>query len=179
MPRSKVASSLVLSAATVLWALPAADPAAAIGDEPRRIDCSKKANKSKPACKGHRDSLDDEIYNAAYWLAREGKYDEARALLVRATNPSDPRILNYMGFTTRKLGDVDAALVYYRKALAIDPDYTLARSYMGEAFLQKGDLTAAREQLSEIARRTVTTSVEYVELANHIERFGQGRPKSL
>lgn len=180
MPRSFVTSSLLLSAAAMLWTVAAPDPAAAISDEPRRprIDCSKKANKTKPGCRNHRDSADDEIYNAAYWMAREGKYADARALLLQAANPSDPRILNSMGFTTRKLGDVDGALVYYRRALSINPDYTLARSYMGEAFVQKGDLAAAREQLGEIAKRCGTACVEYVELANHIERFGQGRPSS-
>jgi len=167
---------LVLGAATVFLALPPTSPASAFGDSPKRVDCSKKANKNHPSCKSHRDPVDDEIYHAAYWMAKQGNYAEARALLLRAANPSDPRILNYLGFTTRKLGDVDGALVYYRRALAINPDYTVARSYMGEAFLQKGDLTLAREQLGEIAQRCGTACMEYVELAAHISRFGQGQP---
>jgi lipoprotein NlpI len=39
------------------------------------------------------------------------------------------------------------------QALALDPNYTKARQYLGEAFLQKGDVVKAKEQLMEIADR--------------------------
>ena len=80
----------------------------------------------------------------------------------------DPRILNETGFVTRKLGNVDGALPYYRKALSIDPNYTLAREYMGEAFVTKGDLASAREQLREIEKRCGTRCLEYAKLAKAI-----------
>lgn len=176
MPRfAKVfahAAPLAVSAALAIALAPSG--ASAFGDEPAKpkIDCSKKANKSHPACKNNRDgATDDEVYNAAYWLAKSGSYAEARALLLTASNPDDPRILNYLGYTTRKLGDVDGALVYYGKALALKPDYTLARSYLGEAHLQKGDVTAAKSELGEIERRCGTGCQEYAELAGHIDRF--------
>ena len=142
------------------------------------IDCSKPINKEKPACKDHHAPLsNDEIYNAAYWLAHEGRYKEALALLNQAKTPNDPRILNETGFVTRKLGDVDGALPYYRLALAIDPNYTLAREYMGEAFVTKGDLASAREQLDEIERRRGRACVEYAKLSEAIARFGEMRSK--
>lgn len=166
------AAPLAMSAAVAIVLAPSG--ALAFGDEPAKpkIDCSKKANKSNPACKNNRDgATDDEIYNAAYWLAKAGSYVEARALLLTASNPDDPRILNYLGFTTRKLGDVDVALVYYGKALALKPDYTLARSYLGEAHLQKGDVAAAKSELGEIERRCGTGCQEYAELASRIDHF--------
>ena len=155
-------------------------PSFALDDPPAkpRIDCTKPANKNKPACKPSNGQLsDDEIYNAAYWLAHEGKYAQAFVLLGHARNKSDPRILNETGYVTRKLGDVDGALPYYQKALAINPDYTLAREYMGEAFLDKGDFESAREQLAEIEKRCGTRCVEYAKLAGAIAALEAAGPR--
>ena len=56
-----------------------------------RVDCSKAANKNKPACKSHNGPLsNDEIYNAAYWLAHEGRYKKALTLLDQAKGTNDP-----------------------------------------------------------------------------------------
>lgn len=165
---------LAIALAVAALLIPASAPdVLAFGDSPApRVDCSKKANKSKPACKRSRsEQHDDEVYHAAYLLSRAERYAEAQAVLAQAHNPSDPRILNYMGYTTRKLGDVDGALVYYARALSLAPNYTVARSYMGEAFLQKGDLARARTELAEIAARCGTTCQEHAELAQHIARF--------
>ncbi len=175
---SSPSKTFSLLAVAIILPLAAAPEAFAFGDEPAKptIDCSKKANKDKPACtKNRAGAADDEIYNAAYWLAKSGSYAEARALLLTARNPSDPRILNYLGFTTRKLGDVDGALSYYARALEQKPDYTLARSYLGEAHLQKGDLSAAKAELGEIERRCGTACQEHAELAGHIARYEASR----
>lgn len=148
--------------------------AGAMGTEPPKpkIDCAKKANKGKPECQQNNNGLtDDQVYYGGYWLARSGKYQEALDLLRTARNQSDPRILNYIGFTTRKLGRVDEAMGYYAKALEINPGYTVARAYLGEAFLQKGDAAGAKQQLAEIAKRCGTTCEEHAELAGHIETF--------
>ena len=143
-------------------------------DPPTRpkIDCTKPGNKNKPACKNNHGELsDDEIYNAAYWMARGGQYREALALLSRAKNHDDPRVLNATGFATRKLGDVDGALPYYARALEINPDYAVAREYLGEAFLVKGDVARARAQLGEIERRCGKTCAPYAELTKQIGSY--------
>jgi tetratricopeptide (TPR) repeat protein len=143
-------------------------------DPPARpkIDCTKPGNKNKPACKNNHGQLsDDEIYNAAYWMARGGQYREALALLARAKNKNDPRVLNATGFATRKLGDVDGALPYYARALEINPNYTVAREYMGEALLAKGNVGAARTQLGEIEKRCGTACAPYAELSRQIASF--------
>ena len=62
-------------------------------------------------------------------------------------------MLGSIGYSTRKLGDVDKGIGYYHQALAIDPGYTKVREYLGEAYLQKGDVERAKEQLTEIADR--------------------------
>jgi tetratricopeptide (TPR) repeat protein len=55
---------------------------------------------------------------------------------------------NLVGYSSRKLKNYDHALVAYDKCLALKPDYTLAREYLGEAYLEMGNLPKAREQLA-------------------------------
>ncbi len=172
-------------AASLLMVCALAAPADAIDSAPSkpkpRVDCTKKANKSKPACQprvtgateiGGAVSLsDDELYNAAYWLSRQGDYRSSLALLQLIREPDVPRVLNATGFATRKLGNVDAALPYYARALQLDPNYTRAREYLGEAHLSKGDVEAAKFQLQEIETRCGKSCSGYPELAIQIDAF--------
>jgi len=158
-------------AAGALFALPGSS--FAIDDEPAkpRIDCSKAKNKTKAACKPHHAASDDEVVNGAYWLAHAGQLKEALALLATVKNSDTPRVLNAKGFATRKLGNVDGALPFYARALEIAPDYVQARAYLGEAFLAKGDLARAAEQLGEIERRCGTGCVSFAALKREITAF--------
>jgi tetratricopeptide (TPR) repeat protein len=136
-----------------------------------KIDCTKPANKNKPACKDRDRMSDDEIFNSAYWMARKGQYREALAVLVLAKNKEDPRILNATGFATRKLGNVEGALPFYLRALEIDPNYAQAREYLGEAYLTKGDVAGARAQLAEIEARCGRACTSFAALAERISSF--------
>ncbi len=168
---SRLARPLV-SAFAAAALLAGAAPALADDDGPAkpRIDCTKAKNKNKPACKPHHVS-DDEIVNGAYWLAHAGKHGEALALLATVQDKNNPRALNAMGYATRKLGDVDGALPYYARALALKPDYVQAREYLGEAFLAKGDVGRARAELGEIERRAGAGSVSFANLKREIAAF--------
>jgi tetratricopeptide (TPR) repeat protein len=96
---------------------------------------------------------DDDLYLAGRDLGQEGHYAEALKLFFRIKNREQARVLNSIGYSTRKLGDVDKGIDYYHQALALDPNFTKARQYLGEAYLQKGDVQKAKEQLIEIANR--------------------------
>ena len=96
---------------------------------------------------------DDDRYNAARELAYDGQYTNALTVLATAENQNDPRILNYKGFSLRKSGRFADGMVFYQAALEIDPDYILARSYMGQALISEGDFVGAKEQLIQIADR--------------------------
>jgi tetratricopeptide (TPR) repeat protein len=166
-------SKLMIAAGGLAIALGLAlSPAVQASDSPSppSIDCTKKANKGKPECRNYHED-NDELYQAAYWASRNGDYAKAQAFLRAAPAQDDPRILNLMGFTTRKLGDVETALGYYAKALALNPDFTVAREYRGEAYLQKGDLASAKAELAELAARCGTACTEHANLADHIARF--------
>ena len=114
---------------------------------------------------------DDNIYEAARDLAYNKRYEEAINVLNLAENKSDPRILNYLGYSHRKLGQVEKGLTYYTAALKEDPDYTLVMEYMGEAFLQLGQVDKAREQLAEIEKRCGKDCREYTMLETEIDRY--------
>jgi tetratricopeptide (TPR) repeat protein len=96
---------------------------------------------------------DDALFEAARELAYDGQYENALRVLAVAANQNDPRILNYKGFANRKAGRMAEGMAYYEAALAIDPDYILARSYMGQALVSEGDFLGARDQLLEIEAR--------------------------
>ncbi len=176
---------LACALATCLAGALALTPAAALDDPPKpKIDCTKKANKTNPKCQKSLGAQelsgmnDDELYNAAYWLSRQGNYAQSLALLKQIANQDVPRVLNATGFATRKLGDVDAAFPYYTRALALDPDFTRAREYLGEAHLSKGDVAAAKVQLSEIATRCGASCSGYPELAAEIVKFEKNAKRS-
>ena len=172
---------IAIFAAYCAAAMLTASPALTMGSDPPpkpKIDCKKKKNKDKPQCKKNNKTQlsDDELYYTGYWLARAGKFAEARKFFLQAKDQNNPRILNYLGFTARKLGDVQKALPYYQKALRINPDYTVARAYLGEAYLQLGTPAEARAQLAEIEKRCGRACREYAELAGHIERYDSKQP---
>ena len=171
MPLYEARFLKVLSALAVGAFLVAGTPAFADDGPAPRIDCSKKKNKTKPQCQNKHGAQDDAVINGAYWLAHVGKYTEAQALLAQVSEKENPRFLSAMGFTTRKLGNVEAALPYYARALDIEPNYVQAREYLGEAFLAKGDLVSARGQLDEIARRAGEGSVSFANLKREITAF--------
>ncbi|MCY6380291.1 tetratricopeptide repeat protein [Hoeflea prorocentri] len=130
-------------------------------------------DKNKKKCVRQSSEVDQEsLYEAGRYLAHAGRYQEAIDVLKLASIDDDKRVLNYLGFATRKLGRVDEGLVYYQKALALDPEYTLVREYMGEALLQKGDLEGALEQLAEIRRLCNGRDCsEYGELSGMIAEY--------
>jgi Tetratricopeptide repeat len=115
---------------------------------------------------------DDTLYQAGAHLAMAGRYGEAIEVLGYIADKEQPRVLNYLGYSHRKSGRISVGLGYYEEALRLDPDYTLAREYLGEAYLQLGDVASAKGQLDEIEKRRGKGSREYVLLADQIARLG-------
>lgn len=95
---------------------------------------------------------DEELYQQGRALAKEGRYDWAIAVLSTIQNQQDPRVLNYLGYSNRKAGRLELGITYYEKALAIDPNFNLAREYLGEGYLAAGRVDLAMNQLAAIAR---------------------------
>ncbi|MCC0043880.1 MAG: tetratricopeptide repeat protein [Brucellaceae bacterium] len=112
---------------------------------------------------------DNSLYEAGRAFAKAGRYGDAIIVLSTIAANGDPRVLNYLGYSHRKQGRIAVGLGYYEEALRLNPDFTLAREYMGEAYLQLGDVGSARNQLREIANRCGTACDEYLELERQID----------
>ncbi len=95
----------------------------------------------------------DTRYKAARELAYAGRPDQALAVLATMTEGDSDRVLTYKGFANRKAGRVDLGMEYYAQALEQNPDNLLARSYMGQGFVQMGEIAEAARQLDEIRKR--------------------------
>jgi len=117
-------------------------------------------------------AADSERFYAGYWLAKTGSYRAALGQLQAIARP-DVRTLTYIGFAYRKLGDLDAAFAHYGRALAADPNFTVARAYLGEAHLVLGRRDRAGAELAEIETRCGQHCAEYADLAGHIATFDQ------
>lgn len=91
-------------------------------------------------------------YRGAVRLVNEARYKEAIAELYAAQADIGPHpdILNYLGYAHRKLGQLDAARDYYAQALAIDPGHLGANEYLGELYVETGDVELARRQLARL-----------------------------
>jgi Flp pilus assembly protein TadD len=61
-------------------------------------------------------------------------------------------VYSLMGFSLRKTGDYPTALTYYKKALDFDANHKGAREYLGELYVETGDLSKAREQLAVLEK---------------------------
>jgi tetratricopeptide (TPR) repeat protein len=111
----------------------------------------QKAGKCVPAKSS---SLsDNDRYQAVRELAYAQQYAAAAQVLDAMSDPSDDRVLTYRGFILRKTGRLEQAGEYYRAALNKNPNNLLVRSYMGQGFVEAGDLAAARRQHEEILAR--------------------------
>jgi tetratricopeptide (TPR) repeat protein len=125
-----------------------------------------KGKPDKKVCKKSKAELvpDEELFQQGRLLAKQGEYDWALTVLASVKNQNDPDVLNYMGYSNRKAGHLDIAISYYNRALEINPNYVLAREYLGEGYVAAGKLDLAKIQLQEIANRAGTTSEEYIDL---------------
>ncbi len=142
------------------------------GESPAANDCKKGEvwDKKKKKCVKVESGVlpDKELYEQGRALAKEGNYDWALEVLAAIENQNDPHVLNYIGYSNRKAGRLEIGITFYRKALAIDPDFVLAREYLGEGYVAAGRIDLAKAELAEIAKRCGKTCEEYKDLSKAI-----------
>jgi len=145
-----------------------AEPAAPVkkckkGEVPKKVGNSWKCVKVESGI-----LPDEDLYQQGRALAKAGEYEWALQVLAAVQNQNDPRVLNYTGYSNRKAGRLEIGITYYRKALAIDPNFVLAREYLGEGYVAAGRIDLAKLELNEIKTRAGTGSEEYQDLAKAI-----------
>ena len=96
------------------------------------------------------------------------RYEKAQKLLLKSNKekPNQPDTLNYLGFTTRKLGDYENGEKYYLMGLKIDPNHTGINEYLGELYVTTNRLALAKERLKVLES---CNCEEYSELKDIID----------
>ena len=96
------------------------------------------------------------LIKAAKKYEIDGKVDKAKKRYERAlkflvisnkNKPNKADTLNYLGFTTRKLGDFENGEKYYLEGLAIDPKHKGINEYLGELYVATNRHNLAVERL--------------------------------
>ena len=77
------------------------------------------------------------------------RYEKAQKLLLQSNKkyPNKADTLNYLGFTTRKLGDFENGEKYYLQGLKIDPKHIGINEYLGELYVATNRHNLAVERL--------------------------------
>ena len=77
------------------------------------------------------------------------RYEKALKLLVKSNKkkPNNADTLNYLGFTTRKLGNYEKGEKYYLEGLAIEPNHKGINEYLGELYVATNGINLAKERL--------------------------------
>jgi len=90
-------------------------------------------------------------------LEKKEKLDKAKKLYAQAfkklekahrSDKKNPDILNYMGFTTRKVGNFEQAEKFYLEGLKIKPNHNGINEYLGELYVQTNRVDKANERLA-------------------------------
>ena len=96
------------------------------------------------------------------------RYAKAQKLLLKSNSekPNKADTLNYLGFTTRKLGDYENGEKYYLQGLAIEPNHIGINEYLGELYVATNRLDLAKERLKILES---CNCEEYTELKQIID----------
>ena len=79
----------------------------------------------------------------------EKRYQRAQKLLIKANKkkPKNADTLNYLGFTTRKLGNFEQGEKYYLQGLGINPKHIGINEYLGELYVVTNRVDLAKQRL--------------------------------
>jgi len=106
-------------------------------------------------------------------LIEDEKYQDAISELQQLLkeSPTDADMLNLLAYSQRKLRRFDEALVNYQKALDIEPEHRGANEYLGELYLQLGQLDKAQERLQVLDKACFFGCDEFDELEEAIKTY--------
>ena len=111
-------------------------------------------------------------------LIQDEKYQQAISELDKALrdDPDNADMLNLMAYSHRKLKHFDIALDYYQQALQIEPEHRGANEYLGELYLQTGQLDKAEERLEVLDKECFFGCKEFDELEAAIAEYRTQNP---
>jgi Flp pilus assembly protein TadD len=96
--------------------------------------------------------LADADYTAGRAAVKAGDFGAALQRFQSALRrfPEAADLHNELGFSHRKLRQMDKAFLHYKLALAIKPEHRGAHEYIGEAYLMVGDVASAEKHLAAL-----------------------------
>ena len=99
---------------------------------------------------------------------KKGSIEKAQKLLLKSNEkkPLQADTLNYLGFTTRKLGDYEGGEKFYLLGLQIEPSHNGINEYLGELYVATNRMDMAKERLEVLK---TCNCEEYDELKEIIE----------
>ena len=102
------------------------------------------------------------------------RYEKAQKFLLKSNKekPNQADTLNYLGFTTRKLGDYENGEKYYLMGLEIDPNHKGINEYLGELYVTTNRMDLARERLKVLEN---CNCEEYAELKDIIDGIKESK----
>ena len=108
-------------------------------------------------------------------LEKKEKIEKAKKLYLKAynkfekayfKNKQNANILNYLGYTLRKTGNLQKAEMYYLEGLELDAEHLGINEYLGELYVQTNRINLAKERLEVLKG---CNCEEYKELKELIE----------
>ena len=119
----------------------------------------------------YRDKNISESFRNGSMLVEYEMYEDAITYLNRADSedPNNADVHNLLGFSYRKLGKYETAYRHYQKALSIDPEHRGALEYLGELYVETGQLGKAKQQLARLDSACTLKCSEYKKLKQLIE----------
>ncbi len=85
----------------------------------------------------------------------------------------DANVLNLLGYSYRKQGNFDQALTHYQSALKVQPGHRGANEYLGELYLETGQLQKAEERLAVLDKECFFSCKEFSDLKEAINEYKQ------
>ena len=109
--------------------------------------------------------------------AYNGKFLVAIKHLERAAkiSPNNPDVYNLLGYSHRKLDQLEQAFDNYWKALKLDPLHLGANEYIGELYLRTNNIKKAEEHLEVLDDVCLFGCDEYDDLKDAIEKYKKSR----
>ena len=99
-------------------------------------------------------------------------YDKAQKLLIKSNVeiPNKADTLNYLGFTTRKLGDYENGEKYYLQGLDIEPNHVGINEYLGELYVATNRMDLAKARLKVLENCNCKEYGELEKVINGIKK---------
>ena len=99
-------------------------------------------------------------------------YEKALKLLIKSNKkkPNNSDTLNYLGFTTRKLGDYKNGEKFYLEGLAIEPSHIGINEYLGELYVVTNRISLAKERLKILENCNCEEYIQLKEIINGVRK---------